>query len=166
MKTIERKSLVQQIFLLSSQKHPKKDAYSSDAPTFVEEPSIFYESINWLDLIRKGIPYDVLELVGKKANISIRHFLEILDIPQTTYNKKKREQSLLNSRDTELILAIAEVLDYGTDVFNQEEDKFSRWLKKSNSSLGYVSPESLFDTYRGVQEVRNCLERLEYGVMA
>ena len=167
MKKNEGNGLLQQIIQLSSHHPPKNVAYISDAPRIAEEPSAtIYLSNDWLNVIRKGLPYDVLELVGRKANMSIRHLLEILDIPQTTYNKKKREQEMLNSRDTELILAIADVLDYGLDVFNDEDAKFSRWLKKSNPSLGHVTPESLFDTYRGVQEVRNCLERLEYGILA
>lgn len=61
---------------------------------------------------------------------------------------------------------LAELLDYGLSVFNNEDDKFYRWLKKPNISLGGVSPESLFDTLTGIQEVKNTLGRIEFGNMA
>ncbi|MDZ7607711.1 MAG: MbcA/ParS/Xre antitoxin family protein [Cyclobacteriaceae bacterium] len=61
---------------------------------------------------------------------------------------------------------LSEVLDFGLEVFNDEKEKLQRWLKKPNLSLGGVTPESLFDSITGIQEVRNALNRLEYGNMA
>ena len=87
-------------------------------------------------------------------------------LPQTTYNKKRREKSLLNGRDSEVILLLTELVDYGIEVFNQEEDKFQRWMKKPNYSLGNNTPESLLDSNTGIQEVRNCLNRIEFGNFA
>jgi putative toxin-antitoxin system antitoxin component (TIGR02293 family) len=89
-----------------------------------------------------------------------------MNVAQTTYNKKKREHDLLSERDSEVILFLSEALDFGLEVFNNEKDKFQRWLKKPNLSLGGVAPESLFDCITGIQEVRNALNRLEYGNMA
>lgn len=117
-------------------------------------------------LIRKGLSYESIEFISKKANISVKRVLEILGIPQTTYNKKKRNHDLLSGRDSEVILHLAELLDFGLSVFNEEKEKFQRWLKKPNSSLGGNSPESLFDSLTGIQEVKNSLNRLEYGNMA
>ena len=57
-------------------------------------------------------------------------------------------------------------MDFGSEVFNNEEDKFQRWLKKQNISLGGNSPESLLDSATGIQEVKNCLYRIEYGNLA
>ena len=119
-----------------------------------------------VQLIRRGLPFDAIEQLSKKINISVKAMLSIVGMPQTTYNKKKSEQSLLDSHNTELILLIQELIDYGVDVFDGEEQKFQRWLKKPNLSLGGHSPESLLDTVTGIQEVRACLDRLEYGVLA
>ena len=85
---------------------------------------------------------------------------------QTTYNKKKASQSLLDSRDAELVLRISELVDYGRDVFNEEGDKFQKWLNKSNISLGGESPIQLLDTISGVNEVKFCLNRIEFGNFA
>jgi uncharacterized protein (DUF2384 family) len=39
-------------------------------------------------------------------------------------------------------------------------------LKKPNLSLGGNAPESMLDSITGIQEVRNCLNRIEYGNLA
>jgi|GEM_PF-253877 len=119
-----------------------------------------------VDLIRKGISYDTIEAVSKNLNLPVKSVLSIIGMPQTTYNKKKSESALLDSRHTETILLISELIDYGSEVFNYENEKFQRWLKKSNLSLGGNTPESLLDTITGINEVKFCLNRLEYGNLA
>jgi uncharacterized protein (DUF2384 family) len=73
---------------------------------------------------------------------------------------------IVNGSDSELELLIAELVNYGIEVFNKEEDKFQRWMKKPTNSLGNNSPESILDSIVGIQEVRNCLNRIEFGNMA
>ncbi len=117
-------------------------------------------------IIRKGIPYASIDVISKRINVPIKEVLHIFGLPQTTYNKKLREKSLLNGRDSEIILLLTELLDFGIEVFNNEEIKFQRWMKKQNISLGGNTPESLLDSITGIQEVKNCLNRIEYGNQA
>lgn len=117
-------------------------------------------------IIRAGLPYEAIEVVGGKANLPVSQMLRYLGVAQTTYNKKKRENEHLSGRDSEVVLVLTELLDFGLDVFNHEKEKFHRWLKKPNVSLGRVAPESLFDSLTGIQEVRNALNRLEFGNLA
>ncbi len=117
-------------------------------------------------LIRQGLPYESIDLVSKRINVSVKQVLHIFDIPQTTYNKKRREDSLLSGRISETVLDLTELIDFGIETFNNDEAKFQRWLKKNNLALGGVSPESLLDSLTGIQEVKNCLSRLEYGNVA
>lgn len=117
-------------------------------------------------LLRKGLPYESIEVIGQKANLPVRQVLHYMGVPQTTYNKKKRDNDLLSGRDSEVVLVLSEVLDFGIEVFNNEKEKFQRWLSKPNLSLGSVAPESLFDSLTGIQEVRSALNRLEFGNMA
>lgn len=119
-----------------------------------------------VQIIREGLPYESIEVVSDKAELSVKQMLQLLGMPQTTYNKKKRDRELLNGRETEVLLLLVELLDFGLEVFNHEEEKFMRWLKKPNGALGGVIPESLFDSISGIQEVKNCLNRLEFGQMA
>lgn len=117
-------------------------------------------------IIRHGLPYESIEVISTRANLPVKHVLHLLGVAQTTYNKKKKDKDLLTSRDSEVVLVLTELLDFGLEVFNNEKEKFQRWIKKPNISLGGVTPESLFDSLTGIQEVRNSLNRLEYGNMA
>ncbi|MFN8356716.1 MAG: antitoxin Xre/MbcA/ParS toxin-binding domain-containing protein [Spirosomataceae bacterium] len=119
-----------------------------------------------VEVIRQGIPYDSIETISKRLNRPVKSVLSLVGMPQTTYNKKKSEHSLLDSRDSELIVLMTELIDYGIEVFNNEEEKFQRWLKKPNLSLGGNTPESLLDTITGIDEVLFCLHRIEFGNFA
>jgi putative toxin-antitoxin system antitoxin component (TIGR02293 family) len=119
-----------------------------------------------VDIIRSGLPYESIEVISKRTDLSVKQVLTIFGVPQATYNKKKRGNELLSGRDSEVVLLLTELLDFGTEVFNNESEKFQRWLKKPNVSLGGVKPESLFDSVTGIQEAKNALNRLEYGNMA
>jgi putative toxin-antitoxin system antitoxin component (TIGR02293 family) len=119
-----------------------------------------------VEVIRQGIPYDTIETISEKLDRPVKSILSIVGIPQTTYNKKKSEHSLLDSRDSELIVLITELIDFGQIVFNHENEKFQRWLKKPNLSLGGNTPESLLDTTTGIDEVFYCLNRIEFGNFA
>jgi len=117
-------------------------------------------------VIRAGIPYDSIELISRRLNNPVKSVLAIVGIPQTTYNKKKSEHLLLDSRNSELVILINELIDFGLEVFNNEEEKFQRWLKKPNLSIGGSSPESMLDTITGINEVKFSLNRLEFGNLA
>lgn len=119
-----------------------------------------------VEIIRNGLPFEAIEQISEQLDTSIKSVLAILGIPQTTYNKKKSENAVLDSKSSEIVMMISEVLDFGVMVFNHEEEKFSRWLKKPNLSLGGHIPESLLDTVTGIEEVRNALNRIEYGIFA
>lgn len=123
-------------------------------------------NIERVAIIREGIPFGTLEVLSKQLNKSIKYILELVGLPQTTYNKKKNEGALLDSRHSEWVVFLTELINYGVEVFNKEEEKFQRWLKKPNVSLGGHTPESMLDTLTGIHEVESCLNRLEYGNLA
>lgn len=117
-------------------------------------------------IIRAGIPYDAIETISKRLNNPVKTILAIIGIPQTTYNKKKSEHLLLDPRDSELVILINDLINYGLEVFNNEEEKFQRWLKKPNASIGGNSPDTMLDTITGINEVTFSLNRLEFGNFA
>jgi uncharacterized protein (DUF2384 family) len=79
---------------------------------------------------------------------------------------KRKENPLPNDVDIKLNLLQEELIDYGIEVFNKEEDKFQRWMNKPNDSLDKNTPESLLDSIVGIREVKNCLNRIEFGNFA
>lgn len=133
-------------------------SYSDEVP--------FVDREGRLALIRGGIPYTVIEVISERANIPVKTVLALIGIKQTTYNLNKRKGNLMDKSDTEMALAITELLAYGILVFNDEATKFHNWLQKVNRSLGGVTPLSLFDSFMGISDVRNALDRIHYGNLA
>lgn len=123
-------------------------------------------SFDRVRLIREGIPYESIEFIAKQINCSVKTILELVGIPQTTYNKKKGSHSKLDNRHSELVLKTLELIDYGFEVFNHEDEKFQGWLKTQNITLGNEMPLNFLDTISGIDEVRNCLNRIEFGNFA
>ena len=142
-------------------KNLKRWSIDSDGKIYV-----WTNKMERVGIIRTGIPYISIEVISKRLNRPVKSVLSIVGLPQTTYNKKKSEHSMLDSRDSELIVLITELIDEGIEVFNNEEEKFQRWLRKPNLSLGGNSPESLLDTATGIDEVKLCLNRIEFGNFA
>jgi putative toxin-antitoxin system antitoxin component (TIGR02293 family) len=165
MKTQPDKSPKKTIKSAKSKAYP---AFDEKVSSIVSEPFALYvpSSLERLSAIRTGIPYAALETISQKLNQPVKAILELFNIPQTTYNKKKSEQALLGTRDSEIIILLNELLDYGNQVFNHEQAKFQRWLKKPNAALAGHTPESMLDTSTGIAEVRLCLDKIEYGNFA
>jgi uncharacterized protein (DUF2384 family) len=55
-----------------------------------------------------------------------------------------------------------ETLKYGLTVFNNETDKFERWLEKKNWYLEFP-PKELIETEEGLKQVKRLLDIIEYG---
>lgn len=119
-----------------------------------------------IELIRTGIPYDGIQVFANNIKIDVTHLLELMEMPITKFKDGLRQNSLLNKRHSELLMEWVEGYTYGLVVFNNEEDKFLRWLTKRNRYLGDVTPIILFDTLTGISMVRNTLGRIDYGVFS
>jgi len=117
-------------------------------------------------IIRDGLPYAAIEAISKQTNIPVKHYLNSLEIVQTTYNNKKRSNQYLSKQDSESVIELIELYHFGLSVFNNEIEKFQRWLRKPNISLGATTPDSMFDSLTGINEVKKALNRIEYGNMA
>lgn len=119
-----------------------------------------------IEVIRAGVPYGALESLGKRMGQPVKIVLGLLGMPQTTYNKRKAEGQLLDPRHGEWALQLVELLDQGEETFNGNWDRFQRWLLQPNVALGDSQPLQLLDTLSGMEEVKNCLHRMEFGNMA
>ena len=59
-----------------------------------------------------------------------------------------------------------EILKYGLSVFNNEKDKFRRWL---NSPLQYLNgrkPCQLLGSGAEINEIKSLLDKIEYGIFS
>ena len=144
----------------------KKTVSSYWSIKLAEEEYTWETKLERIEIIRKRLPYTSIEVISKSADLPVKTILHLLGVPQTTYNKRKREKYLLSSQNSEIVLVLTELIEYGKEVFNGEVGKFHRWLRKPNISLGGAKPDSFFDSLTGIQIVRNALNRIEYGNFA
>lgn len=57
-----------------------------------------------------------------------------------------------------------EILKYGLSVFNNEKDKFRRWLNSPIIALNGRKPVELFGSQAELNEVKRILDKIEYGI--
>mgnify|MGYP003603890355 CR=1 FL=1 len=136
---------------------------------FILEPScsiLSSDDFKKIEIARNGLPYSMIENLSEALNKPVISVLDILGVAQTTYNTNKKKDNALSSSSSELIILIMDLVNYGIEVFNKENDKFLLWLNTSNVMLRNNTPLSLLDTTIGVNEVKLCLDRIEYGNFA
>lgn len=119
-------------------------------------------AIERIDVIRGRMSISVLETLSELLNVPVKDVLALIGMPQTTYNKRKKENALLDVRDTEWVIELNELIAFGSDCFG-DDGTFLRWLNKPNASIGMRVPYDLLDTHTGIREVMGALERLAYG---
>ena len=57
-----------------------------------------------------------------------------------------------------------EILKYGLSVFNNEKDKFRRWLNSPIIALNGRKPVELFGSQAELNEIKQILDKIEYGI--
>ena len=115
-----------------------------------------------ITLIRNGVSKNDLEEIKEHSGLDYDTLSTILAVSRATLiNKKGLEK--FDSATSERILLLADTLSYGESVF-EDKDRFNSWMKNSNKALGNTTPIQLMDTVYGIQEVKNLIGRIEYGV--
>lgn len=107
-------------------------SYSSSISNHPEKPYQWPGSSIQLSLIREGMPFVSIGLLSDRTNRPIKTIPGLLDIPQSTNNKKLNKLTKLNRHETELVELICEILAYGFWAINREVRTFQRWLHKTN----------------------------------
>lgn len=131
-------------------------------------PKIFDDNKNFYGLIhatRNGLPYRSLKNAQDIMPFSTQEWAQILHVSTRSIDRLKKENKKLNSTQSEKLIEVTLLYDYGVDVFSSSE-KFSQWLHRNNIALGGVAPKSLLDTNQGINAVKNALSRIEYGVLS
>jgi putative toxin-antitoxin system antitoxin component (TIGR02293 family) len=118
--------------------------------------------IERIDVIRNRVNILVIETMSELLSVPVKEVLALIGMPQTSYNKRKKENALLDVRDSEWVIVLNELIAFGADTFG-DEGAFLRWLHKPNASLGMRVPFTLLDTHTGIHEVHGALERIAYG---
>lgn len=92
-------------------------------------------------------------------------FANILHISPKTIDRYIKEDKKFNPTESEKILKLEQVFDWGKKVFGNIET-FNRWIEKPAYGLGDQIPKTLMQTYGGLGLVEEELIRIAYGALA
>lgn len=120
--------------------------------------------IEWIDVIREGIPSSAAEILAKRIHVSQSEFSTFLNIPERTLVRRKSE-GVLSSEESAKLVRMARVVERASEVFD-ELDAALDWLKAPNAALSGAIPMSLLDTEIGAKAVMDTLGRIEHGIFA
>jgi len=121
-----------------------------------------HSPLDWVEVVRKGIPAAALESVVKAMRFSQSELARALGIPERTLARRKRE-GVLSSEESSKLLRLARILGRANEVFEDPEAALN-WLRSPNASLSGATPLSLLDTDIGAETVLDTLGRIEHGV--
>lgn len=125
-------------------------------------PIYQWSSYQKIETIKEGISKEELENLKEQTGLDYNMLSKILSVTKATlHNKKGKER--FDTTVSERILLLADVYSFGYEVFGSPE-KFNRWMKTPNRALGMELPLSLAETIYGIEEIRNLIGRIAYGV--
>ena len=88
-----------------------------------------------------------------------------LHISERTLQRYRKEKRSFNQVQSEKILEIVLLMNFGSEVFGSRE-RFSSWLETENLALGKIKPKQLMDSSFGVGIIKDELQRIEHGLLA
>lgn len=122
-------------------------------------------SLDFLPLIRRGLPSKALESVAKRMNLSAPVTIRSLGLAERTIARRVQERQPLTPEESERVIRLARALAQVTAVLGEQE-KARRWLQKPNRALGGNVPLTMLDTDIGANAVFEEIGRIDAGVFA
>ena len=114
--------------------------------------------------IRRGIPYDLYELIKERTPFKQEDWVDFLGISaRTLLRNKSKTNYVFDAIPSEKILELAEVTSLGKEVFDSEA-QFYMWLNTPSFALGNLKPFELLKDSYGKEMVMAELHKIDYGV--
>jgi putative toxin-antitoxin system antitoxin component (TIGR02293 family) len=125
-------------------------------------PIYQWTSYKKIETIKEGITKEELENLKEQTGLDYNVLAKILAVTKATlHNKKGKER--FDAFVSERILLLADIYSFGYTVFEDKEN-FNRWMKTPNRALGNEMPLNLAETIYGMEEIKNVIGRINYGV--
>lgn len=122
-------------------------------------------SFNLIKLVREGIPYSEFSKVLTKYPFTLKEWSNYLNISTRTLERHRDDNKSFRQEQSERILAIFQLLNYGNTVFDFQKG-FYNWLNSESIALGGIKPKELLDTSIGIGIIKDELGRIEHGILA
>lgn len=123
------------------------------------------EALTYIEHIRNGISYSFFSNFFETSALTMQEWSEILHLNLRTLQRYKKDEIIFDSLQSERILQILLLNNYGVEVFGSPQ-KFHSWLETDNVALGKIKPKSLFDSSFGINLIKDELSRIEQGILA
>lgn len=111
---------------------------------------------------RAGLPYAALEAVAKRYGIPLTTLARVIDLPDRTLARRKKERRL-SASESDRLVRVTRLAAEAEGVLG-DHHKAGRWLQKRNRALGGTIPIDLLSSDLGAGQVETILGRIEYGV--
>ncbi len=118
-----------------------------------------------IDIVRSGITPTDFSALAAKIPFTITEWADYLQISERTIQRNQKEQKAFQPIQSEKIVELAMLYNYGLEVFGNKESLDS-WLDAYCIALGGRKPKDLLDTNFGITLVKDELGRIEHGVLA
>ena len=102
--------------------------------------------------------------LAEKLAVSEVVVLNVSDISERTFQRRKERQERLSEAESDRVLRIARIASEAERVFG-DSDKARRWLSADNRMLG-AKPLDLLATDAGARDVESELVRIDFGDFA
>ena len=116
------------------------------------------------DRVREGLPYATLDAIAKHFDIPPRELMMVLDLPDRTMARRKRE-GRLRAAESDRLFRVARIAALAEEILG-DRGKAARWLRRPNRALDGKTPLGALDTDLGASQVETVLHRVEHGVFS
>ncbi len=119
-----------------------------------------------INTIRQGLPYDLFLKIKDITPFTEDDWAEYLNVSKKTLQRNSAiENYLFKPIHTEKIIELAEVTNFGLEVFDTLE-QFYLWLNTPSFALGNLKPAELLKDSYGKELVMDELNRIDQGIFA
>lgn len=119
--------------------------------------------LEFLALTENGLPVSTLKNLQKRMKFTNRDMGRALEISESTLQRRLKESKKLDKKESESTIQLASLWAKGLKVFEDEND-FRTWLEMKNTALGNNRPIELLHSPIGREEIKEILNRIEWGI--
>ncbi|HLT33162.1 MAG TPA: antitoxin Xre/MbcA/ParS toxin-binding domain-containing protein [Aquaticitalea sp.] len=134
--------------------------------TSVSYSDFFENKMLIVHAIREGLPFGLYSKIKELTPFTEDDWAEYLNLSKKTLQRHSNEEEFhFKPIHTEKIIELAEVTNYGNEVFDSTE-QFYLWLNTPSLALGNFKPAELLKDSYGKDMVMAELNKIEHGIFA
>ncbi len=141
----------------------KLEGHQGYLRVFMGETVKQLSAVQLVDAVAEGLPAKAYLNIQKDTGLSKVEIAEILGV-SPRYLQTKTGKDRLNTTASERLVKLVEIWNFGVDVFAGDEEDFKEWLDEPLAPLEGKTPLELMTNFIGMEQVKQLLGRIQYGV--